>query len=125
VLDLLKPRVKKFEHLVDELRPFLVEEPEFDLNAAAKHLTQEIRPVLAELATTIELLDVFDPPALERAVRGTAELAGVKAAALIHATRVAVTGRAVSAGLFEVLALMGTARVSTRLRRAVNYTPAA
>ena len=42
----------------------------------------------------------------------------LKVAALIHATRVAVTGRAVSAGLFDVLVLLGPSRVSRRLRRA-------
>jgi glutamyl-tRNA synthetase len=125
VLDLLKPRVKKLDHLVDELRPFVVDEPELDAGAAAKHLTPEIRPVLAQLAARIASLGVFDPAAGEEAVRGSAEQAGVKAAALIHATRVAVTGRAVSAGLFEVLALLGSERVTTRLNRAVDYTPAA
>jgi glutamyl-tRNA synthetase len=34
---------------------------------------------------------------------------------LIHATRVAVTGQAVSPGLFDVLALVGRERVLRRL----------
>jgi glutamyl-tRNA synthetase len=123
VLDLLKPRVKKLDHLVDELRPFLVDEPDFDTSAAAKHLTPEIRPVLTRLAASLGSLDPFGAAALEQAVRGTAEHAGVKAAALIHATRVAATGRAVSAGLFELLALLGRDRVMKRLLRAVTYTP--
>jgi glutamyl-tRNA synthetase len=123
VLDLLKPRVKKLDQLVDELRPFLVDQPEFDAGAAAKHLTAEIRPILSELAARMDAVDNGDPVLLEQAVRGTAEQSGVKAAALIHATRVAVTGRAVSAGLFEVLALLGQPRVAARLRRAVSYTP--
>jgi glutamyl-tRNA synthetase len=42
----------------------------------------------------------------------------VKAAALIHATRVSVTGRAASPGLFEVLELLGSTRVRARLDRA-------
>ena len=40
---------------------------------------------------------------------------GIKAGALIHATRVAVTGQAVSPGLFDVLALVGRDRVLKRL----------
>jgi len=64
-----------------------------------------------------------DPAAVEQLLRGTAEQAGVKAAALIHGTRVAVTGRAVSAGLFEVLSLLGVERTVQRLRRAVSYPP--
>jgi hypothetical protein len=34
-----------------------------------------------------------------------------------------VTGRAVSAGLFELISLLGITRVIRRLHRAVNYTP--
>jgi glutamyl/glutaminyl-tRNA synthetase len=39
----------------------------------------------------------------------------VKAGALIHPTRVAVTGRAESPGIFEVLALLGRDRVVARI----------
>jgi len=123
VLDLLKPRVKKLDQLVDELRPFLVEEPEFDQGAAGKHLTAAIQPVLARFADAVERQKPADPAAVEQLLRGTAEQAGVKAAALIHGTRVAVTGRAVSAGLFEVLSLLGVERTVQRLRRAVSYPP--
>jgi glutamyl-tRNA synthetase len=122
VLDLLKPRVKKLDQLVDELRPFLVDEPEIDGAAAARHLTPAIRPVLIQLASGLSGSASFDPASIEQTVRSTAEDAGVKAAALIHATRVAVTGRAVSAGLFDVLALLGRERVVHRLERATYYT---
>jgi glutamyl-tRNA synthetase len=107
------------------MRPFLVDDDalELDAAAAAKHLTSAILPVLARLADTLEASASLDVSSAEHAVRTTAERAGVKAAALIHATRVAVTGRAVSAGLFEVLTVMGAARVIRRIRRAVEYTP--
>jgi len=125
VLELLKPRVRAFDQLVEEVRPFLVDQPEIDPPAAAKHLTPEIRPLLAQLASTLERLEPFDPATVEHALRATADQAGVKAAALIHATRVAVTGRAVSAGLFDLLVLLSPKRVVSRLERAVNYTPGA
>jgi glutamyl-tRNA synthetase len=122
VLALLQPRVKKLDQLVDELRPFLVEDPEIDAAAAAKHLTAAIAPVLAAFTAALERSFPDDPAALEKLLRDTAEASGVNAAALIHATRVAVTGRAVSAGLFELLALLGPDRVIRRLRRAKDYT---
>jgi glutamyl-tRNA synthetase len=122
VLELLKPRVKKLDQLVDELRPFLVDEPDLDPAAVAKHLGGEIRPLLAELAQIVETGAAADAAALETRLRTLADARQIKAAALIHATRVSVTGRAVSAGLFEVLALLGPARVSRRLRRAADYT---
>jgi glutamyl-tRNA synthetase len=47
----------------------------------------------------------------------------VKAAALIHATRVAVTGRSASPGLFEVLELLGRERTVARLSSAIPLAP--
>jgi glutamyl-tRNA synthetase len=125
VLALLKPRVKKLTQLVDELRPFLVDEPEIDPAAAARHLNAQIASVLGRLADQLERAPSFDPASIEQVLRRTAEHAGIKDAQLIHATRVAVTGRAVSAGLFDVLSLLGRARVAHRLRRMANYTSAA
>jgi glutamyl-tRNA synthetase len=125
VLDLLKPRVKKLEQLVEELRPFLVERPEMDPPAAAKHLSPEVRPALAQLAATLDGLEPYDAATIEHALRAVAEKAGVKAASLIHATRVAATGRAVSAGLFDVLVLLGRKVTVQRLHWAVNYIPPA
>jgi glutamyl-tRNA synthetase len=121
VLDLLKPRVKKLDQLVDELKPFLVDRPEIDPAAAAKHLSA-VRQAVGVLASEFrEAPAVWDAASIEPVLRSTAERAGVKAAALIHGTRVAVTGRAVSAGLFEVLALLGRERVIARLIDAAAY----
>lgn len=124
VLELLKPRVKKLDQLAEELRPFLVEEPAIDPGAASKYITAEIRPALTALADELTRATPFDAPTIETVLRATAERCGVKGAPLIHATRVAVTGRAVSAGLFDVLALLGRDRVTGRVRRMADYISA-
>jgi glutamyl-tRNA synthetase len=121
VLELLKPRVKKLDQLVDELRPFLVDDPQMDPAAVAKHLDGAVRPVLLELADRVEGAATVDPASMETTIRSLAEERGLKAATLIHAARVSVTGRTVSPGLFDVLALLGAERVSRRLRRASTY----
>ena len=64
--------------------------------------------------------DPFDESDVEAAVRGTAAERGIKAGMLIHATRVAVTGRMASPGLFEVLVLLGRDRTVQQLERLVN-----
>jgi glutamyl-tRNA synthetase len=124
VLRLLQPRVKKLDQLVDELRPFLAD-PDIEPAAAEKHLTPNTRPLLVDLASRYETVEPFDAPIIEQALRGLAEETGTKAASLIHATRVAVTGRTVSAGLFDLLVLLGRDRVVSRLKRAADYTSAA
>jgi glutamyl-tRNA synthetase len=68
-------------------------------------------------------VDSFSSENLQSALRHHADNRGIKAAALIHATRVAVTGRAVSPGLFDVLALLGADRVTSRIHNALNFPP--
>ncbi len=69
-----------------------------------------------DLATRYEQTDSFVAEELERELRQLADSHGVKAGSLIHATRVAVTGRAASPGLFEVLELIGRASSVRRMR---------
>ena len=116
VIDLLKPRARKLNDLVDALRPFLVDRLEPDPAAVAKYLSApDLAPHLAAWRDRVRDVAPFDAPTLESALRALAEARGIKAGALIHATRVAVVGQAVSPGLFDVLALMGRDRVVARL----------
>jgi glutamyl-tRNA synthetase len=61
---------------------------------------------------------------VESAVRGTAAERGVKAGVLIHATRVALTGRTASPGIFEVLVLLGRERSVERLEQLAAFVAA-
>jgi glutamyl-tRNA synthetase len=124
VLVLVRPRVRRLDQFVEELRPFLDEHVACDPAAVAKHLARpEVRNAIMALEGVFDSLDTFTQGALEAVLRGLAEANGVKAAALIHATRVAVTGRAVSPGLFEVLELLGRDRSTERIREAIRLLP--
>lgn len=117
VLDLLKPRAKKLGDLVPALQLFLADTVTLDEAAVAKHLaTPETRAHVRTWADVLAALPTLDPAATEAALRAQADAAGIKPGVLIHGTRVAVTGQAVSPGLFEVLELMGRDRVLARLR---------
>jgi len=54
-------------------------------------------------------------------VRGTAAERGIKPGPLIHAIRVAVTGRTTSPGIFEVLALLGKEHTLQSLERLQRF----
>jgi glutamyl-tRNA synthetase len=121
VLALVRPRVKRLDQFVEEARPFLDDTVRYDPAAVSKHLSNpEVRAAITALPLTLTELQPFTQAGIEAAVRGLAEAHRIKGAALIHATRVAVTGRAVSPGLFEVLELLGPQRSEARLRRAVE-----
>jgi len=122
LVDLIRPRVKRLDQFADEMRPFLEQVVQYDASAVAKHLGKpEIKEALQPLIDSLQTVEPFTAPQLEVTMRALAESRGVKAAALIHATRVAVTGRAVSPGLFQVLELMGRECVTQRLGEAMNY----
>jgi glutamyl-tRNA synthetase len=116
VIDLLKPRARTLNDFVPQLRPFLSDHVERDPAAVAKHLAApEIPGLLRAWRDRLADVQPFDRQTIEAALRSLAQERGVKAGALIHATRVAVTGQAVSPGLFEVLELVGRERVLERL----------
>jgi glutamyl-tRNA synthetase len=122
LLDLLRPRAKRLTDFVDLARPFVSETVEYDAEAVDKHLsTPGLGAHVAALAATLHALDPFDETQVEAAVRGTATERGLKAGVLIHATRVAVTGRTSSPGLFDVLVLLGRERSVERLERLVTF----
>ena len=115
-IDLVKSRARKLADIVPQLRPFISAAIDHDPAAVAKHLsTPDLGPHLAAWRDRLAAVTPFEPAALESALRSVAEERGIKAGVLIHATRVAVTGQAVSPGLFEVLALVGRDRVVERL----------
>ena len=119
VLNLLKPRARKLADLVEPLRAFLSDEVVFDGAAVLKHLTDpDVKDHLHAWATVVAALESLEPSVTESALRALAIARGIKPGVLIHGTRVAVTGQAVSPGIFEVLELIGRERVVERLRHA-------
>ncbi len=67
-------------------------------------------------------MDPFTQENIEKASRALIEELKIESADLIHPLRVAVTGKAVSAGVFEVLALLGKDKVVTRLEHVLTQT---
>jgi glutamyl-tRNA synthetase len=79
---------------------------------------------MGALMHTLRDVMPFDEPHVEAAVRRTAEQQDIKAAVLIHATRVAMTGRTASPGIFEVLVLLGRERALARLDQLASFLSA-
>lgn len=121
VIDLLRPRCKTLLEFVDQGRPFIGEVEAYDPDAAAKRLQEPGLAGHVAALRTAYTTTPFDEASLEQTLRRLAETRGVKAGALIHATRIAMTGRMVSPGLFEMLTLLGRGTVLGRLDRLVRF----
>jgi glutamyl-tRNA synthetase len=121
VLELLRPRARRLSDFVDQGRFFFTATVDYDRAAVEKYLAADgIGEHLGAVETTLAEIAEFDPVSIEAAVRALAGARGVKAATLIHGIRVAITGKAVSPGLFEVVALVGRDRSRARLLAAVR-----
>jgi glutamyl-tRNA synthetase len=122
VLDLLRARAKRLEDFARHGRPFFAAIDHYDASAVKKHLSAPGLEVhLHALAEALQEARAFEPATVEAVLRSTAERQQVKAAVLIHAARVAVTGESVSPGIFEVLALLGRRRSVERIERLAGF----
>jgi glutamyl-tRNA synthetase len=76
---------------------------------------------LSSARTSLAELETFDEQSVEKALRGVVEKLGAKPTAVFQPLRVAVTGKKVSAGIFESVVLLGKdetiARIDTSLER--------
>ena len=120
LVELFKPRLTRLTKFAEEAGPFLTPEIVTEESAARKYLKPELAMPLQELRSAFDGLDPFTTAATEQALRSVAERHTLKPAALIHATRVAVTGRAASPGLFEVLEILGRPLVVQRMTAALG-----
>ncbi len=81
--------------------------------------------LLARFKDRLAAADTFEPAALETLLHDFLAAEGVPIGQIIHALRVAVTGKAVGPGLFDCLAILGKASVLARLDRALARLQAA
>jgi nondiscriminating glutamyl-tRNA synthetase len=75
---------------------------------------------LKKLATALAEVEPFEHDAIEKATRGVATSEGVKAGEVIMPARIALTGKKVSPGIFDVILLLGRERTVERLRHAAD-----
>jgi glutamyl-tRNA synthetase len=111
----LKERAKTLVELVDSAYYLYASRPlQLDAKAAAL-LDEAARQRLAGLAATLTSVNDWTVEALEAAVRGFAEEHGLKLGQAAQPLRAALTGRAMSPGLFDVMAVLGREETLARL----------
>jgi glutamyl-tRNA synthetase len=99
---------------------FLVDEPPFDDAAVKQRLAKPgVADLLRAYAARLDTAEAFQPDKLEGLLKEVVESRGLKVGDLIHAVRVAVTGRSVGPGLYETLAILGRDKVLARISRAL------
>ncbi len=99
---------------------FLFEPPVDDPKAWAKVMKDGSRAVLEAAGKALAGADGFDPDAVEAALSPLPEQLEIKAGKLYQPIRVAITGAAVSPGIFESLSVLGRESSLARIDAAVQ-----
>jgi glutamyl-tRNA synthetase len=119
-MPLLKERAKSLIDLINGAHFIVAERPLPLDEAAEKLLDTEARKLLAGLVPVLASAADWSAPALEAAVKTFAEKEGLKLGKLAQPLRAALTGRATSPGIFDVLAILGRdeslARIGDQVR---------
>jgi glutamyl-tRNA synthetase len=114
----LRERARTLVEMAESARFYFEAPAAYDPAAAAKFWTPEASARYTHLIKRLEAAALLDAPDLEALYRGlTAEL-GLKLVDLAQLTRIALTGRAASPPIFEVVALVGRDETLRRLRAA-------
>lgn len=115
---LLQSRARSLMDFAGSFRAFFDDDYEVDPQAAAKYWKDGALELLTGLAGRLEQTTEFSAASTEQVLRALAGEANVKAGVIINAARVALTGQAVAPGIFDVMVVLGKARVVNRLRSA-------
>jgi len=107
IVGLIQERLKKFSE-IPQLINYFFDKPIYEEKAVRKFLKKDgVTQMLQELCKTIEKVEPFDIETLESAVREFIEKKGLKVGKVIHPVRVALTGRAASPPIFDVMQVLG------------------
>jgi glutamyl/glutaminyl-tRNA synthetase len=121
VLRLFRDRFRTLADFPKETAYFFEDTIERDPEALEKYLSNfEARKRLDLLKEKLDQLDDFSAVQLEQVIRNLAASLGIKAGDLIHPARVALTGKSVSPGIFEVMNLLGKDVVLKRLEEVIK-----
>ncbi|MBL7157514.1 MAG: glutamate--tRNA ligase [Candidatus Omnitrophica bacterium] len=118
IIELYKTRAKTLEEFIPLTECFFRDDYKVDEKAYKKYFTDaESKRNLEVLNKRLKAMKEFKAKTLEDTCRVVAEELGIKAAKLIHPTRIAISGSTKGAGLFEMMELLGKEKVIKRLEK--------
>lgn len=116
----LRERSQTLLEMAEGASPFFGDSVTMETEAVRKFLTAPIRSPFSRLVSVIEQSPSFDHAELEQGFKAVLAETGLAMGKLAQPVRVALTGRTVSPGIFDVMVLLGRERTLARLRRAID-----
>ena len=121
LVDTVRVRVKTLQEIADASDYFFKDVASYDEKGVAKHFKPETVALLEECIAAVEADDVYSLETTEAAYNKIAADNNLALGKVIHPTRLALTGRTVSPGMFDVMVLLGKEKTLARLHKAVEF----
>lgn len=123
LVEVVRVRVKTLQEVVDASTYFFQPVAEYDEKGLRKHFKPEGLELLQHCHDRIaaEPAEKFNLTDLETLYNDLAAEHGVGLGKAIHPTRLALTGRTVSPGLFDVMVLLGRDECLKRMEKALEF----
>ncbi len=113
-----KERARTLIELAQSLRFYLADDVPVEEGLRAKFLSGDTPALLRSIGEKIRDLPVFDEATIKSSVEGFIAEKGLKLKDVAQPLRVALTGSTVSPGIFEVMVILGKAKVLQRIHKA-------
>ena len=115
----VRERTKTLEEIVD-FGGFYFQDIDPIDEIKKQFYTPDIAPVFKAIKVRFEQIDLWDKEHMEDAVKAILEEFNLKFKTIAQPIRVALTGRTVSPGLFEIMLTLGKSLVLSRLEKALS-----
>jgi glutamyl-tRNA synthetase len=119
-LQTCKGKINTFDELPAYCGFYFTDDFDYDLQGVAKHFTGENKRRLKGVRDALSSLEKFNAAEIEVTLKNTAKKLGVKVGAIVHPTRLAVTGSNVGPSLYHLLEVLGKEKVVARIDRALS-----
>ncbi|PSQ69556.1 MAG: glutamate--tRNA ligase [Bacteroidetes bacterium QH_2_64_26] len=120
ICSLVQDRIQVVPEVVTENRYFFEDPDGYEEAGVEKRWTDGSAELLCTYADRLEAVDAFDKETVETVLRDLADEKEVGAGAIIHPSRLAVSGRSYGPGVFGLLAAVGKEACIRRMRQAAD-----
>jgi glutamyl-tRNA synthetase len=118
-IDTLKERSKTLLELAGSLRYYIEKDVEYNIKAKEKFLNEKYLSNLVEVRESLNEADDFTAAGIEKVFTLLVARLNTKLGSVAQPVRVAITGKAESPGIFEVLEIVGKEKTMKRLDKAI------
>jgi glutamyl-tRNA synthetase len=125
VAEIFKPRAKTLVELNQQSRFFFVDAVEYEPEAVQKFFTPDVKNLFYDLIRKLKEAPAWKEKEIEDVFRNIIQAKGIKMGKIAQAVRVALTGKSISPGLFEIMGILGKEKTLVRIESALSKIPAA